>query len=74
MQAIGLEVQNGYGLIETSPCIAGQRPYYNVEEILRHASVSSVARLLSNLRSHGLLILFCYNLSLELLPRHVVCL
>ena len=33
MQAIGLEVQNGYGLTETSPCIAGRRPYYNVRHL-----------------------------------------
>ncbi|KAB1670917.1 hypothetical protein [Gossypium barbadense] len=29
-ETIGLEVQNGYGLIETSPCVAGRQPYYNV--------------------------------------------
>ncbi|XP_052487870.1 long-chain-fatty-acid--[acyl-carrier-protein] ligase AEE15, chloroplastic [Gossypium raimondii] len=28
-ETIGLEVQNGYGLIETSPCVAGRQPYYN---------------------------------------------
>ncbi|XP_040959773.1 uncharacterized protein [Gossypium hirsutum] len=44
---IGLEVQNGYGLIETSPCVAGRQPYYNVYnslfrsvfEIYRYGSV-----------------------------------
>ncbi|KAG4156489.1 hypothetical protein ERO13_D02G000050v2 [Gossypium hirsutum] len=44
---IGLEVQNGYGLIETSPCVTGRQPYYNVYnslfrsvfEIYRYGSV-----------------------------------
>ncbi|XP_052488147.1 uncharacterized protein LOC105772469 isoform X2 [Gossypium raimondii] len=46
-ETIGLEVQNGYGLIETSPCVAGRQPYYNVYnslfcsvfEIYRYGSV-----------------------------------
>ncbi|TYG81368.1 hypothetical protein ES288_D02G293400v1 [Gossypium darwinii] len=46
-ETIGLEVQNGYGLIETSPCVTGRQPYYNVYnslfrsvfEIYRYGSV-----------------------------------
>ncbi|KAK8307644.1 hypothetical protein V6Z11_D02G000200 [Gossypium hirsutum] len=46
-KTIGLEVQNGYGLIETSPCVTGRQPYYNVYnslfrsvfEIYRYGSV-----------------------------------
>lgn len=33
MQAIGVKVQNGYGLTETSPAVAARRLGYNVSNI-----------------------------------------
>lgn len=34
MQAIGVKVQNGYGLTESSPVVAARRPTCNVRNVI----------------------------------------